>query len=443
MFAHLSIPFADMVLLARFLSVSGLVNSLLEVDGSPKRRPGAMLEVFQQSQQWAKSMRNPEGSEELVTSLGLTDAAQLPWIIFSRCIELLRDQQSKFAHDRIYAALGFLHLDQKNTNIIVPNYQLPLRVLFTNVTAILLQKLPNFSILTQRESDVTDRVPGLPSWVPDYSLSQGKQPFNQSLYDPSGTFANTLNFRILHSKLVLRGVALDTVSAIHQLGDFSSQTNEMMASAMLLKTGLDAVRHLIQTPKWWAAGDLLEVLWKTLVANHTNTPGEPTLDSSHFCCFMAQTSLDLSEALKSLGRAANPERMGEMFTASPSKPSAELFNSLQEAEARVKTSLYAPTADVELLDSVQSKAVIFVNTAIKFVSNRQLFVTQDGYVGLGPKLMRLGDRIVYVEGARVLFVMRENGHEYELVGETYVHARMQGELYDAGCLDDLREIVLC
>jgi hypothetical protein len=78
MFAHLLIPFADMVLLACFLSVSGLVNSLLEVDGSLKRRPSAMLEVFQQSQQWAKSIRNPEGIEELVTSLGLTDTAQLP-----------------------------------------------------------------------------------------------------------------------------------------------------------------------------------------------------------------------------------------------------------------------------------------------------------------------------------------------------------------------------
>jgi hypothetical protein len=57
--------------------------------------------------------------------------------------------------------------------------------------------------------------------------------------------------------------------------------------------------------------------------------------------------------------------------------------------------------------------------------------------------MRLGDRIVYVEGARVLFVMKENGHKYKLVGETYVHARIQGELYDAGCLDNLSEIVLC
>lgn len=77
------------------------------------------------------------------------------------------------------------------------------------------------------------------------------------------------------------------------------------------------------------------------------------------------------------------------------------------------------------------------------LAERALFITIDGYVGLGPETMQKQDLVVVFEGAKTLFILRpigtyryegsttpkeESGQVpmYQVVGECYLHGWMNG-----------------
>lgn len=61
---------------------------------------------------------------------------------------------------------------------------------------------------------------------------------------------------------------------------------------------------------------------------------------------------------------------------------------------------------------------------------RRLFVTDDGYVGLGPGRMRKGDVVCVVYGAHWLFLLRPYGNQFLVVGYCYVDGMMHGEMVE-------------
>jgi hypothetical protein len=55
-------------------------------------------------------------------------------------------------------------------------------------------------------------------------------------------------------------------------------------------------------------------------------------------------------------------------------------------------------------------------------------VTSKGYVGLGPKQVQDGDKIVVLAGAFVPYIVRkDHGGFYRFVGEAYIHGIMDGQ----------------
>jgi hypothetical protein len=58
-------------------------------------------------------------------------------------------------------------------------------------------------------------------------------------------------------------------------------------------------------------------------------------------------------------------------------------------------------------------------------------VTEKGYMGLEPRDTQKGDSIGVLLGSDVLFILREcRGRGVEIVGETYVHGIMMGEVIE-------------
>ncbi|CZR52815.1 uncharacterized protein PAC_02692 [Phialocephala subalpina] len=72
--------------------------------------------------------------------------------------------------------------------------------------------------------------------------------------------------------------------------------------------------------------------------------------------------------------------------------------------------------------------------------NRHAFMSEKGFMGLGPVGIREGDLIVVFRGGKFVYVLRsvdDHGKEggepcFELVGEAYVHGIMYGELFREG-----------
>ena len=74
--------------------------------------------------------------------------------------------------------------------------------------------------------------------------------------------------------------------------------------------------------------------------------------------------------------------------------------------------------------------VSFILTAL---SNHAVFITSQGYLGLGPALTAVGDAVVIFGGSQTPFVMRKIGlagvaKEFCILGECYLHGFMYGEL---------------
>lgn len=59
--------------------------------------------------------------------------------------------------------------------------------------------------------------------------------------------------------------------------------------------------------------------------------------------------------------------------------------------------------------------------------DRVMFVTEKGYLGLGPARTEVADKVSLIAGAHVPFVLREGASGWILVGEAYVHGIMYGE----------------
>ena len=67
----------------------------------------------------------------------------------------------------------------------------------------------------------------------------------------------------------------------------------------------------------------------------------------------------------------------------------------------------------------------FIRSARAFSHNRRMYTTSAGRIGLGPKSMRPGDKVVILRGGRTPFVLRSAGETEAvgdlLIGEIYVH----------------------
>jgi hypothetical protein len=69
-----------------------------------------------------------------------------------------------------------------------------------------------------------------------------------------------------------------------------------------------------------------------------------------------------------------------------------------------------------------------------------LFVTRNGYIGLGCQDLKVGDQILVPLGCSVPLIVRKSGENFKIVGDSYVSGIMQGELmrdgYDSCQVDE-------
>jgi len=78
-----------------------------------------------------------------------------------------------------------------------------------------------------------------------------------------------------------------------------------------------------------------------------------------------------------------------------------------------------------------SKPVLEYELQGRFILNRRMIRTAQGYIGLASGTARVGDLLSICKGSGVPLVLRpfENSRRWEHVGDAYVHGIMQGELF--------------
>ena len=59
--------------------------------------------------------------------------------------------------------------------------------------------------------------------------------------------------------------------------------------------------------------------------------------------------------------------------------------------------------------------------------NRRFFVTKEGTMGLGPRIMEVGDIVVVLFGSHFPVILRPHGSYHEFIGVSFVQGIMEGE----------------
>jgi len=63
--------------------------------------------------------------------------------------------------------------------------------------------------------------------------------------------------------------------------------------------------------------------------------------------------------------------------------------------------------------------------------NRTSFSTANGFMGVGPKSLYIGDLVCVLSGGRVPFILRRQGDMFQVIGECYVYGIMNGQAVDS------------
>lgn len=171
--------------LSRFLQLSGWATSLRWVYNESQKGSPCLENGLGFTRRWVG--KGPVGGKihsihevQNIINTHYTDQGPLPmnqdtWYHWaSHLISILRDSQFEDHRDHINGCLGMLSriLPPGFANPIVPDYEKKVEEVFTSTAAMMLTNSLGLSELSRVEDRQYQRCHSLPSWVPDYSVSQ-------------------------------------------------------------------------------------------------------------------------------------------------------------------------------------------------------------------------------------------------------------------------------
>jgi hypothetical protein len=84
---------------------------------------------------------------------------------------------------------------------------------------------------------------------------------------------------------------------------------------------------------------------------------------------------------------------------------------------------------------------VFAASPIGFFDRRKFFVTSEGRMGLGPRLMREDDLVVILRGGLEPIILRKVDNHYRLIGVAYIYGIMDGEAANITKAKNIPEVV--
>lgn len=282
------------------------------------------------------------------------------------------------AKDRIFAVLGLPTLEtspEQGLLFLEPDYTLSVFQLYVKVARRMIEQERNLGLLSavQHRPSIEKR---LPTWVPrwdKFSINILAGVDGRSHAAASGLPEHNVESAPRKDGiLVTQGLGLDEIAQVTDKISEEDFQNAASISKIWIKRVHQIFGQQIQSN--------LEALSWTMTAGK-DWADEPVLDSaSHWSDFLAWWV----------------------------QVSGETFNSSILAAAR------AGTAERFLI-------------AASDCWDRRLFLTRNGYVGLGPEALREHDLLFILAGGPVPYVLRAADQHYQFVGESYVYGMMKGE----------------
>lgn len=324
------------------------------------------------------------------------------------------------------------------------DYSKPVQEVFTRAAWFGIFGWQGWEALSLVGDRTCNKIPGLPSWVPDYTCELPWRPLQSSPCE-FRTASTGLEAEFHFDKANISIIApqyhhFDTVVGV--LPALWSPDPDLGGEPGIV----EACNFLLEPEPIIAQGDddVLFVLARTLTADRTGV-------KTHF--YDLQSSFEklaycqVWRALQSKSREVAHELLHDsQKPLLPHLPTIGISNGAPIAISLERVRVLCTSEDNILLGSEgRQKSTVAgvtsylenVNTPLKVDWNnvakgRSLFRTKRGHLGLGPRTTQVGDRVGILKGAQVPYLFRHLPQDPEnildLVGEAFVHGIMYGEL---------------
>lgn len=304
-----------------------------------------------------------------------------------------RSKQSSDMRDKIYGLLGL----QAGPHALRmrPDYSLSLSQVYICIAKELIMTQ---GWLVPLQFDLTQELPDLPSWVPDWTVQTDDPPdycvTRAEMADKYDAAANLDGEVIVtpDDALIVPGKEIGTISR------------------------LSTAYHLTNSPM-----EQLDLIaeWENFTGLRERSAepykGGGTIEEAFFSSIFA-------------GRFHEDGVCRELFECD-----VEAFRDhLKETSRRLRE--LGPTATLSLSPEMSSHVIA--------VLRRRLFETEEGWIGVCPDSAVVGDKVLVLCHAPAPVFLRPSGqaHEYRALGHGYVHGLMDGEASQMGL--SLTEIVI-
>lgn len=342
-----------------------------------------------------------------------------------------RSYQATDQRDRVYAFLSHpstLVSGVKDERFMVPDYNKSVDEVYLQAARGILENDPYpWTLLScvdhaaNSPSLSGQRSSWVPRWDEDWRVYWLGYP--EMWYRAGGaqTEGFAFDISVSDSSLSMSGVLLDSITWISEAMD----TN-----------GLNLEQQVKTRP--------LKKLWQELeTSGSSDTPYGSSREEREY----AFTLTILAGRAADEGPAEdNPEHhrtVNQAYKALVQDRNADIWSN-KDFESR------NPEADQE---SIRLEALTWISNQRRALHNRRFFRTSKGYYGVGHRETRIGDMCCVFKGANVPFIIRPGAgrldqnaplaeDRFMLVGESYIHGTMRGEIFKmlgAQRLDDITE----
>lgn len=315
--------------------------------------------------------------------------------LFTGLIQALRERRATEAADKAFALHGVL--GSMNISSTRPEFRRPVGKVYHRLFLDLLRR--KTSLINLLIDVGPEPLPGVPSWVPDWSAIHEKSWIgSEYIYNHTDLYGADFpepHMKISEDRLGLWAVQKGTIC--HSFRGLAIGTTSPQSSG--LGEGLEGV---IGSFAQWiscagpAAPTQIDTIYKALMGNNFTTPTPKDRE-------ILKRWIYLSKALPATSTS---------FTAA-------LGN------------------DKKLLD-------FMMNCSYRLAGQRVLFATTQGHIGSGPASMAVGDRLMLLKGVAVPMVLRpvkEGYNEFRVVGPAFVPGLMDLSVFNGACFGDDWEAV--
>ncbi|KAG8361256.1 hypothetical protein FVEN_g1056 [Fusarium venenatum] len=327
--------------------------------------------------------------------MDMSSRGRLHSIDFLAAISLFRIRQCSDPRDRIYGFAGLYLSGIDIKRELQVDYQVSTALLFRNLAATLIEKSQTLDVLSHvlHESRIDKRVPGLPSWVPDWNA--------------------TMNGR----QHLLYTDRADRIRRCHASGDLGPGW-AFSASGNVLIRGLQIGKVKAIAPGYPSS------------SKNSTFGGKETIDSWRRLAGLFET-LPLEEGIQDSQDIAFQNALSGGFTwANESVDYPDAYKSWLEWF----TSTNPGSLPVACKEITQEFDDLMHQTSM----HRCFILTDNGELGFGPETTVEGDAIVILPGGKVPYVLRQvevacqGTITYRLLGDAYINGAMAGEKARSG-----------